>query len=40
MLIHEYLELDYKEVYKNFKKLIDVIPNFQKELIQYIDRRR
>ncbi len=39
ILIHEYLELDYKEVHKNFKKLVDVIPHFQKELIQYIDRK-
>ncbi len=39
ILIHEYLDLDYEEVYKNFKKLIDAIPHFQREIIQYIDRK-
>jgi len=39
ILIHEYLDLDYEEVYKNFKKLIDAIPHFQREIIQYIDTR-
>ncbi|MDP3296875.1 MAG: DUF86 domain-containing protein [Thermodesulfovibrionia bacterium] len=39
ILIHEYLGLDYGEVYKNFKKLVDVIPLFQREIIQYMDRR-
>lgn len=39
ILIHEYLALDYNEVYKNFKKLVKVIPSFEREILLYIDRR-
>ncbi len=39
ILIHEYIGLDYGEVYKNFKKLVDVIPVFQREIIQYINNK-
>jgi uncharacterized protein YutE (UPF0331/DUF86 family) len=37
ILIHEYIDLNYHEVYKNFRKLTDVIPYFQSEIIQYIE---
>ncbi|MEW6410567.1 MAG: DUF86 domain-containing protein [Nitrospirota bacterium] len=39
ILIHEYLVLDYNEVYKNFKKLVKVIPSFEREILLYIDRK-
>lgn len=40
ILIHEYLALDYKEVHKNFKKLIDAIPRFQAEIIKYMNKKQ
>jgi len=39
ILVHEYLGLDYNEVHKHFKKLIDSIPQFQKEILLYMDKK-
>jgi len=39
ILVHEYLGLDYNEVHKHFKKLIGTIPQFQKEILLYMDKK-
>jgi uncharacterized protein YutE (UPF0331/DUF86 family) len=40
ILVHEYLALDYDEVLKHFKKLIISIPQFQKEILLYMDTKK
>ena len=39
ILVHEYLGLDYGEVHKHFTKLIGAIPQFQKEILRYMDEK-
>jgi uncharacterized protein YutE (UPF0331/DUF86 family) len=36
ILIHEYMEIDINELYKNFKKSFKVFPMFSKEIYQYL----
>lgn len=38
ILVHEYIRIDPKEVYKSFVKGLDIFPAFMKEIIQWLEK--